>query len=93
MSDRKVKLKVSNYSDAPFDLYKGRHVGYIYRREESALTTLPPNVNALGHAPEIRSTAKGYQEKREFVIRQLGILTNKLLQPDPELQDQIVQVF
>ena len=68
LSGRKIKLKVSNYSDDPFNLHKGRHVGYIYRKEGVAPTTWPLNVNALKHTSESHPTIKGHQEKQEFVL-------------------------
>ena len=83
-SDNKLMVKIGNYSDSIQTLKKGGFIGYIYPCREWN------RVSVLSHKPANKLTDSELKERREFIVKNLKLDENPLLQKHLQIKEQLI---
>lgn len=84
-----VKVNVTNFSSIDQYLPQHCHVGNIVE----AISHAKNGVNTLDHRPTAHLTEDELLERRTYIIQQLKLDDNAMLNQNPEHKEEVIQIF
>lgn len=84
-----VQAQVTNFSNQDVYLPRDCHMGYIHE----AIQHIDQGIHVLDHTPVNKLTEAQIIERREFIIQQLELDNNEVLQRDPAAREEVISIF
>ena len=84
-----IKVQISNFSDVDKYLPKETHIGNILE----AVHHSSQSINTLDHKPSHHLSEKETSERRAFIISQLKLDDNEILNQDLNLKEEVISIF